>query len=124
MYTRENSSPLVECSVSRFTRSGATSMPSDVDSATRSSRRSMLAARVADASPSISALRRIRLGAQARHEGLASESLNHLIEWWRRSPCTLPLHRVELECVAISAQRVEFREIQEHVPLAAPRSPA
>src|SRR3989449_7964586 len=42
MYTRENSNPLVECSVRRLTRSGATSMPSDVDSATRSSRRSIL----------------------------------------------------------------------------------
>src|SRR5205823_2787730 len=46
MYTRENSSPLVECSVRRLTRSGATSMPSDVDSATRSSRRSILSSSV------------------------------------------------------------------------------
>src|SRR5205809_54123 len=42
MYTRENSRPLVECSVRRLTRSGATSIPSDVESATRSNRRSIL----------------------------------------------------------------------------------
>src|SRR6266571_5004437 len=42
MYTRENSKPLVECSVRRLMRSGATSIPSDVESATRSNRRSIL----------------------------------------------------------------------------------
>src|SRR5207237_1379822 len=46
MYTRENSNPLVECNVRRLTRSGATSMPSDVESATRSSSRSMLSSSV------------------------------------------------------------------------------
>src|SRR5205814_1086640 len=42
MYTRENSRPLVECRVRRLTRSGATSTPSDVESATRSGSLSML----------------------------------------------------------------------------------
>src|SRR5713226_6375907 len=46
MYTLENSNPLVECRVRRLTRSGVTSMPSDVDKATRSSSWSMLSSSV------------------------------------------------------------------------------
>src|SRR5260370_35565570 len=46
MYTLENSNPLVECNVRRLTRSCVTSMPSDVDKATRSSSWSMLSSSV------------------------------------------------------------------------------
>src|ERR1700716_214171 len=99
MYTRENSRPLVECRVRRLTRSGATSIPSDVDSATRPSSRSILSSsvpplhvverRVGGGGPAARprprrprrgiAWRGIGLAPEPRQERAPAEPLDHLV---------------------------------------------
>src|SRR5205823_12576017 len=68
-------------------------------------------------------LRGVGLGPEARHERVPPEPLDDLVDRRGRGSGALALHLVELQRVAVPAQRIKFRDFEQQVPLSATRPP-